>query len=145
MRGFFSKLATGAVALLLLGMTLEGAPPGKPFPFPEALTQAATWTTPEFLAAWSRAPDSAGGVCRSYRGAGPIFGHQPQAVTGWFENGRLTSITILFLDSGAWFGYVPDAQVRAVEKTRGPLFATLYRQVADDVARGLAGLSLIHI
>src|ERR1700749_9557 len=75
-----------------------------------ARTSSATWASPEFLAAWSSPPAGQTCVCRRYRGAAKIFGIQPQAIQGWFDNGKLTSITIIFLDSGAWFGYVPDAE-----------------------------------
>lgn len=109
--------------------------------FLDAFTKSATWSSPEFLASWSPAPPGQTHVCRRYRGAPKIFGIQPQAVLGWFENGQLTSITVIFLDSGAWFGYVPDAEARTVAQTKGPVFAALYRQVSADVTRGLEQLA----
>src|SRR5271154_6293222 len=65
-------------------------------PILDALTKSATWTSPEFLAAWSTPPAGQTRICRSYHGTPTIFGVQPQAIQGWFENGRLTSITIVF-------------------------------------------------
>jgi len=107
----------------------------------EALTRSATWTSPEFLATWSTPPAGQAHVCRRYRGTPKIFGIQPQAIQGWFDNGKLTSITIVFLDSGAWFGYVPDAEARTVAQTKGPVFMALYKQVSTDVQRGLEQLA----
>ncbi len=112
-----------------------------PGPFPDALTKASTWNSAEFLAAWSPSPPGQTWVCRTYQGTPKIFGVQPQAIQGWFANGRLTSITILFLDSGAWFGYVPDAEAKTVAQTKGPVFIALYKQVAADVTRGLEALA----
>jgi len=105
------------------------------------LTKSATWTSPEFLAVWSSAPPGQTRVCRSYRNAPPVFGVQPQAIQGWFEDGRLTSITIIFLDAGAWFGYVPDAEAHSVAQTKGPAFVALYKQVSGAVQSGLEQLA----
>ncbi len=107
----------------------------------DALTKSATWTSPEFLAQWSTPPGGQTRVCLRYKGKPQIFGVQPQAIQGWFENGKLTSITIIFLDSGAWFGYVPDAEVRTVAQTKGPTFMALYKQVASAVTMGLEQLA----
>ena len=105
------------------------------------LTKSATWTSPEFLAVWSPAPPGQTRVCRSYRNTPPVFGVQPQAVQGWFEDGRLTSMTIIFLDAGAWFGYVPDAEAHSVAQTKGPAFVALYKQVSSAVQSGLEQLA----
>jgi hypothetical protein len=112
-----------------------------PIPATDFLTKSATWTSPEFLAAWSPPPYGQTHVCRRYRGTPTVFGVQPQAIQGWFEDGRLTSITIVFLDSGAWFGYVPDAQARTVAQTKGPAFVALYKQVSTAVQAGLEQLA----
>ncbi|EDY18902.1 hypothetical protein CfE428DRAFT_3560 [Chthoniobacter flavus Ellin428] len=112
-----------------------------PAPIVDALTKSATWTSPEFLALWSRPPSGQTRVCLRYKGNPQIFGVQPEAIQGWFDNGKLTSITITFLDSGAWFGYVPDAEARTVAQTKGPTFITLYKQVSMAVAQGLEQLA----
>lgn len=110
-------------------------------PVLDAFTKSAVWSAPDFLQSWSPAPAGQTRVCRRYKGATKIFGVQPQAVQGWFENGKLTSITILFLDAGAYFGYVPDAEARTVAQTKGPAFMALYKQVSADVTRGLEQLA----
>jgi hypothetical protein len=130
--------AAAAVACLAMGLAAHAQLTDT---FTDALTKSATWTSPEFLAGWSTPPPGQTQVCRRYRGSATIFGVQPQAIQGWFENGKLTSMTIIFLDSGAWFGYVPDAQARTVAQTRGPAFMALYKRVAADVTRGLEQLA----
>ena len=70
-----------------------------------------------------------------------MFGHAAHAVHGMFEHGRLVSFTVVVLDAGAWFGFVPDADVKKVAATRGPQFTALYKQTAADVERGLAALA----
>ena len=136
-------LRSGALVLFLvlagrLAVPAWGVDPAPP---PEFLTQAAAWTAPDYLAAWSPAPRGQTQVCRLYRGTPAIFGVQPQAIQGWFEDGRLTSITVVFLDSGAWFGYVPDAEARTVAQTKGPAFVALYKQVSTAVQTGLEQLA----
>lgn len=111
------------------------------FPAPEALTSAATWDSPAFLAGWSGSPAESGEAHRVYRGRCQIFGHPAQSVTGLFEGGRLTGITIVVLDAGAWFGFVPHAEAKKVAAAKGPQFAALYKQTAADIERGLAGLA----
>ncbi|MDR3405349.1 MAG: C39 family peptidase [Chthoniobacter sp.] len=134
-------LCSGALAVLsCLAMSAAQAQ-DSPNVLEDALTRSATWTSPEFLAAWSSPPAGQTCVCRRYRGTAKIFGIQPQAVQGWFDNGKLTSITIIFLDSGAWFGYVPDAEAKTVAQTKGPAFMALYQQVSADVQRGLEQLA----
>jgi hypothetical protein len=111
------------------------------FPSQEALTGSALWDAPEFLAGWSGTAVDSGEEHRAYRGRCQIFGHQAQSVTGLFEGGRLTGITIVVLDAGAWFGFVPDSQAKKVAAAKGPEFAALYKRTAADVERGLAGLA----
>ena len=96
---------------------------------------------PEFLAGWTPSSAERGEEHRGYRGRCEIFGHQAQAVTGLFDGGRLSGITIVVLDAGAWFGFVPEAQAKQVAATKGAQFAALYQQTAADIERGLAGLA----
>lgn len=67
-----------------------------------------------------------------------MLGRIVPSATACFEDGRLTSFSVVFLDSGTWFGYVPDQEAKAVEAARGPEFARLFREVSADVAQQLA-------
>jgi hypothetical protein len=138
MRGLLRRGALGVLGCFAL---VTARAQDSSAPILDALTKGATWNSPEFLASWSTPPQGQTRVCRRYRSAATIFGIQPEAIQGWFENGKLTSITIIFLDSGAWFGYVPDAQARTVAQTKGPVFTALYKQVSADVTRGLEHLA----
>ena len=106
----------------------------------DALTQLSTWDDADFLAAWH--PPGAGIrlACRAWPGACNVFGVQAHGALAFFEAGHLRSISMLFLDSGAWFGYIPDTQAKAAAATRGPEFLRLFDQVSRDVAQGVAGL-----
>src|SRR5207248_1596353 len=53
----------------------------------------------------------------------------------------LTAITVVVLDAGAWFVFVPDAEAKKVAAVKGPQFIALYKQTAADVERGLAALA----
>jgi hypothetical protein len=135
-----------AVALLCgLAAAAQGQvispPAGREFPAPDALKNSALWDTPEFLSGWSTGSANAPEERRVHPGRCQIFGHQAQSVTGLFEGGKLTSITIVVLDAGAWFGFVPDSEAKKVAATKGPQFIALYKQTATDVERGLATLA----
>jgi hypothetical protein len=140
MRSFLRRGALAALACVSLAAARGEEAAVAPLDF---LTKSATWSSPAFLQSWSPGrPDQARAlVCRSLNGAPAIFGVQPQVIQGWFENDRLTSITIIFLDSGAWFGYVPDSEARTVAQTKGPPFMALYQQVASSVETGLEQLA----
>ena len=66
-----------------------------------------------------------------------MFGRTVSSATGCFENGRLTSFTVVFLDSGTWFGYVPDDQAKTAEAVRGAEFARLFREISAEVMQQL--------
>ncbi len=73
-----------------------------------------------------------------------VFGRDAASVSGCFDDGKITSLTIVFLDSGGWFGYVPDAQQKAVAADRGPQFAKLYAETAAAVRREMDQLGAGH-
>lgn len=66
-----------------------------------------------------------------------MLGRSAPSATACFEDGRLTSFSVVFLDSGTWFGYVPDQEAKTVEAVRGPEFARLFREISADVAQQL--------
>ena len=107
----------------------------------EALKDSAVWETPAFLSGWRAAGANAGEAFRTFRGKCQVFGRVAHGAHGRFENGRLESVTIVVLDSGAWFGFVPNAEAKTVAATKGPQFVALYKQTVADVERGLAGLA----
>jgi len=106
----------------------------------DALTKLSLWDDADFLAAW-RPPEAKVRIaCRAWPGAGNVLGVQAQGALAFFESGHLRSISLLFLDAGAWFGFVPDAQAKAVAAAKGPEFLRLFDQVSQDVTRAVAGL-----
>ena len=130
-----------AIAIWLAESGLSALHAAVDFPAPDALRSSAVWDTPDFFAGWTGPSANRGEEHRTYRGRCQIFGHEAQAVTGLFEGGRLSSITIVVLDAGAWFGFVPEAQAKQVAASKGPQFAALCKQTGIDSERGLAGLA----
>jgi len=114
---------------------------GRDFPAPDALKSSALWDSPDFFSSWGPGQPNAIEEHRVYAGRCQVFGHPAQSVTGIFEGGKPGSITIVVLDAGAWFGFVPDADAKKVAATKGAQFAALYKQTATDVERGLAVLA----
>jgi hypothetical protein len=140
------RLITRLALVLCLGAGDAGAqlvlrPAVAEFPVPDALRSSAEWEKPGFLAGWGGLPANGGESHRTFRGQCQIFGRQAHGVSGIFEDGRLMSVTIVVLDAGAWFGFVPEAQAKQVAATKGPQFAALYKQTAADTERGLAALA----
>lgn len=135
------------VAALLCGMAgvvcaqLVFRAATRTFPAPDALKSAALWDARDFLDGWGAVSATAPEEHRNFAGKCDIFGHTAQAVHGLFEHGRLTGITVVVLDAGAWFGFVPAADAKRVAAVKGPQFAALYKQTAADVERGLAALA----
>jgi len=116
-------------------------PATRTFPVPDALKNSALWDSPDFLSAWGAVSATAPEEHRNFSGPCDVFGHKAYSVRGVFERGKLTGITVVMLDSGAWFGFVPDADAKRVAATKGPQFTALYKQAAADVEHGLAALA----
>lgn len=116
-------------------------PAARIFPAPDALKTAALWDARDFLDGWGAVSATAAEEHRNYAGKCEVFGYAAYAVRGRFEHGRLAAITVTVLDSGAWFGFVPDAEAKKVAAAKGPQFTALYKQTAADVERGLAALA----
>jgi hypothetical protein len=110
-------------------------------PFPaEALSKLSHWDDPAFLEEWQPPAPNVRMACRAWPGPCELFGTKAHGALAFFDAGKLRSISLLFLDSGAWFGYVPDAQAKAVAATKGSEFLRLFDQVSAAVSQGVAGL-----
>lgn len=133
-------LATLASAWAGSAFAQQGRPRrGAAFPV-EALSKSGQWTEPGFLEAWRPPAANVRLACRAWPGPCEIFGVKAHGALAFFEEGHLRSISVLFLDSGAWFGFVQDGQAKDVAATRGPEFLQRYAQVSNSVAQGVAGL-----
>ncbi len=123
-RGFLASLAA-------LAVPLRAADSGFPA---DALTKLSLWDEPNFLGQW-RAPEGTRMTCRNWSGACELFGVKAQGASAFFEDGKLRSISVLFIDAGAWFGF---AQAGAANRV--PEFLTAHRQAASALESGIAGL-----
>jgi len=104
------------------------------------LQSAEAWNGNEARLGWARTLAQGARLYRVQAYPARVFDCDVQSVTGCFEGDRLVSLSIVFLDSGAWFGFVPDDQAKGVESSRGPEFSRLYRQIADSVKAELEKL-----
>src|SRR5205823_3198188 len=94
----------------------------------DVLKNSAAWDMLDFLAGWGAISATALEEHRSFSAKCDVFGHTAYSVRGVFEHGKLMGMTVVVLDSGAWFGFVPDADVKRVAATKGPQFTALYKQ-----------------
>jgi hypothetical protein len=104
------------------------------------LRDAAAWDGHEALSGWAETFTDGPRLFRVQAAKSRALGRDVQAVTGCFEDGKLTALSFVFLDAGAWFGYVPDDQAKAVAAERGPEFARLYKEISAEVEKQLATL-----
>ncbi len=120
--------------LWCLGTAIGGS---AEFPVRQALTDSTTWANPDFLQIWQ--PQSAVTRISSkhWPEPEPVFGHQPHAITARFVDGAIQSITLLFLDSGTHFGYVPRENAAKTQEEHRESFRTRVEETARDVEAGL--------
>ena len=88
------------------------------FPLPAALTDPDLWDQADFMAVWRPARSPSAIAHKTWPNAPVIFGRRPHYISGHFINGRLESITLLFLDSGTHFVYVSRDKALATEKMK---------------------------
>lgn len=98
-----------------------------------AITWPAAWESSALTEGWARTRAEGTRIFRTRADMCHLLGRRATSVTGFFQNGTLMSFTAVLLDSGAWFGYVPDDQARAAAASRGAEFARLFREVSTDV------------
>ena len=126
-----------AVAALIIGAITAQAQEVDFTPGARALDQ---WEQLAVARIWSRPQTQSARLFRTCVAPAKVFGRETASVAGSFENGKIQALTIVFLDSGAWFGYVPDDQQKTVAATKGPQFAKLYAETAAAVRRELDAL-----
>ena len=111
-------------------------------PFPEAaLAHSEIWDTPAFLDEFLPKDAPSDLAHRQWQGDTTLFGLKPHSIHGVFDRGKLLFLTVLFLDSGTHFGYVPRREARATEKANQEEFAALYQSVTAEVTAGLKKLT----
>ena len=57
----------------------------------------------------------------------------------------LQSISIVFLDSGTYYGYVPNGGEAPDARSREKAFDALFEQVVRDVEDGLRGMRFVEV
>lgn len=127
-------------AILLSSYQFPGQAGNETYSFPAALLDPGVWDQPEFIAAW-QSKSTANIAHKIWPDTPTVFGRRPHYIAGHFLNQRLDSITLLFLDSGTHFGYVPKDQAAATEKMNRGTFQALHRETAADVVSGLEKLA----
>lgn len=126
--------------LLLSSYPFAGHAEGESDSFPAAFIDPKIWDQPEFIAAW-QSKSTAGIAHKIWPNTPMVFGRRPHHISGHFVNQRIESITLLFLDSGTHFGYVPKDQAAATEKMNQEAFQALHRTTEKAVLAGLEKLA----
>ena len=147
-------VSISALLTLLAGPTsalAQARLPAADFPVAAALSDTATWDQPSFQGAWQphrsstrishriwpRPRDQRGGALPYAE----IFGCRPHVVSARFYDRDIRSITLLFLDSGTHFGYVPKEQAVQTERQHREAFHKVYSATHQAVADGLRNMS----
>jgi len=126
-----------ALAALAWGVVQAGA---QEIDFTPGVRSTETWEAIGQSRVWSQPHTPGARLFRTCLVPARVFGRGTASISGCFENGRIASLTIVLLDSGAWFGYVPDDQQKAVAATKGPEFAKLYAETVAAVRKELEAL-----
>ncbi|NNE90553.1 MAG: hypothetical protein HKN23_02805 [Verrucomicrobiales bacterium] len=70
-----------------------------------------------------------------------VFGVKSHGIFGRFKGESMTSITVLFLDSGTHFGYVPHRNAAVTERDHRQRFRELFTKNSASIEAGLKRLS----
>lgn len=130
-----------AASSLFAQLPSRSAQASNPFPFPETFTDESIWENPSFLEAWEPRTSPTKLSHKTFNGKPSIFGHEPHFITGLFIGEKLVSISIVFLDSGTYYGYIPNGAEAPDARSRQNNFDALFETVFKDVADGLGVLS----
>ena len=126
------KLAGLALALIATALHAQDA-----VDFTPAIRSTETWDAVASTREWSRVATQGTRLFRTCVYQTKALGRDVTSISACFDDGKISSITIVFLDSGAWFGFVPDDQAKTVAATRGPEFAKLYAETSAAVRKEL--------
>ncbi|MFK5923811.1 MAG: C39 family peptidase [Verrucomicrobiota bacterium] len=111
------------------------------FPLPSALKKPEIWDQKDFIDAWQPQKAIARITHKTWPEPPLIFGLRPQQISGHFIDQKLESITLLFLDSGTHFGYIPREQAAATKKMNRESFQALHTETSNKVQQGLQQLT----
>ena len=134
LRGFGGS--AGLLALRASGVS----PPAGAFPI-EVLTDTALWDSPGFVEAFRPRRSPTRRVHRFWPETVPLFGRQPHQIIARFQGDPIVSLTLLFLDSGTHFGYIPRTQAKQTEAEHRDSFRKLYQETIEAVTEGLETLT----
>ena len=99
------------------------------------------WNEENFRAAFLPQKSTTLIVHKYWPGPVQIFGLDPHAVIARCRDETIESLTILFLDAGTHFGYVPRSLARQTEAENRDAFQSLSSQIAETVRQGMAQLT----
>lgn len=138
----FNSIAVGLISIFLLSVgKFHIRAEDNTFPLPAALNDFNVWDDPEFLASWRPTKSKSAIAHKTWPSTSVVLGCRPYYISGHFIKGRIDSITLLFLDSGTHFGYVPRDKAAATEKLNRESFQALHADTAEKVFKGLKELS----
>ncbi|MCB1076423.1 MAG: C39 family peptidase [Verrucomicrobiae bacterium] len=98
-----------------------------------ALTDTRVWDDAKFREAFLPRQSPTRIVHRYWPAPVTVLGRQPHAVVARCRDGMIDTITLLFLDSGTHFGYVPKSQAQQTEAENSQAFQALFAQVSTGV------------
>jgi hypothetical protein len=115
----------------------ESAPP---FPL-SALTDSAVWDRSVFRDAFLPQVSPTRLVHKYWPAEVTLFGFKPHGVVARCRDDTIESLTLLFLDSGTHFGYVPRVQAKQTEMANKEEFRALFQSVVTVVRGGFEKLA----
>lgn len=133
-------LGGAAASLAALHAPRSGAQNAGPFPA-AALLDSAEWDTAAFRDAFRPAVSPTRVVHKFWPGPVRLFDLEPHAVIARCRDETIECLTLLFLDAGTHFGYVPKSEARRTEAENRDAFRILHTRIADTVRAGVESLA----
>lgn len=116
------------------------ASPDPAFP-PAALHRAEAWDDPAFRDVFLPARSPTRIVHKVWPRPVTAFGIEPHGVFARCRDDEIECLTLLFLDAGTHFGYIPKARAGQTARQHRESFQRLSSRIASSVRDGLAGLA----
>lgn len=128
---------------LLFSILLSSVANSQEFP-KQALLDANYWERSEFKSTFLPKQTGSKISHRRWPEKTSLLGAQPQIITAKFVDDKIASITLLYLDSGLHFGFIPANQTKTHIKNNKEAFNQLCVDTKQQVKENLANLASKH-
>jgi hypothetical protein len=95
----------------------------------------AAWSSNSLPGSWADVSVNAGLQSKELRSIGRVFGHQPQQVLAFWENGQINRMEIIFLEAGYFFGFRKSSELTYTETSGGTLESRKFEREIEQLRK----------